>query len=290
MKKVKKTKMMNKILIAILFLFVFLSCTNSTKDNNTRVNQGKELRIVSLAASISDELVDLGLKNNIVGATSYCKVAQENKDLIIGSAIETNEEKIILLKPDIVCATSLTKQSTIDILKKNGLNVFMYDKAKSFDAISKNFLELGKKVHKLDLAKEIVNKAKAKIDSLKNLIPKVKNKPKILFQLGANPIATVIPGTYMDEFITLAGGVNLFYDMDKYIVSRESILLRNPDIIFITTMGTSGEAEKKNWLRYKELSAVKNDKIYLIDAGTASLPTVTNFVKTLEIMIKKMYF
>ena len=135
---------MNKILIAILLLFAFLSCTNSTKDNNTRVNQGKELRIVSLAASISDELVDLGLKNNIVGATSYCKVAQENKDLIIGSAIETNEEKIILLKPDIVCATSLTKQSTIDILKKNGINIFMYDKANSFDAISKNFLELGK--------------------------------------------------------------------------------------------------------------------------------------------------
>ncbi len=287
-KALKQTDNMKYIFNYIFLLFFVLSGCTHKNDNKQGNTAG--LKIVSLAASISDELVELGLKHNIVGATSYCKIAKDNKDLIVGSALETNEEKIILLKPHIVCATRLTKQSTIDILKKNGINVFVYNKANSFKSIANNFVNLGKKTGKEDKAKAIVKKAQTKIDSLTELISKQNKMPKILFQLGSNPIATVIPDTYMDELIRLSGGINLFYDMNKYIVSRESVLLRNPDFIFITTMGTSGDDERKTWQQYKDISAVKNNKIFLIDAGTASLPTVTNFVNTLEFMIKKMYF
>jgi len=283
--------MKRSLLLIILGILFFGACSDSkSKNNPEKTPNQKELRIISLASSISDELVELGLKKNIVGATSYCKVAQENKDLIIGSAIEINEEKILLLKPDMVFTTALTKQSTLEILKNNGIKTHMYKKASSFDAICENHLEMSKLVGKETLAKSIIKDAKFKIDSLKLIIPEQTELPKVFFQLGANPIATVIPKTYMNDFILISGGKNLFYDLDKYIVNRESVLLRNPDYIFITSMGIVGEEEKKNWMKYEDVSAVKNNKIFLIDSGIASSPTVTNFVKTIEIMVKNMYF
>lgn len=273
------------VLLGVLTCF---SCNNTVKPNKN--TDKTELRIISLAASISDELVELGMKKNIVGATSYCKVSKENKELIVGDALEINEEKILLLKPDIVIYTSLTKQSTIEILKKNGIKTFMYGKANSFDAICNNYLKLGEMVGKKALAKQIVENARKKIDSLKSIIPKLTKLPTIFFQLGANPIATVIPDTYMDEFIKFSGGKNIFYDIDKYIVSTESVLLRNPDYIFITSMGIIGSKEKENWEKYKDISAAKENRIFIIDSSIASSPTVTNFVKTVELMVKKMYF
>ena len=280
---------MIRIIFILIVLITIIGCNDSKPKVSLQKNY-KELRIISLASSISDELVELGLQNNIVGATSYCKITENNKELIIGSAIEVNEEKILLLKPDIVFTTTLTKQSTIDILKNNGIDVFIYSKASSFEAICNNFIELGKKVNLEKQAQNIVDDSREKIKTLKKSIPNQNSKLKMLFQLGVNPIATVIPNTYMNDFITFSECENIFYDLDKYVVSRESVLIRNPDVIFITTMGLIGAEEIENWNNYKELNAIKNAKIFLIESSLASSPTVTNFTKTLEIMIKKLYF
>lgn len=280
---------MTRFFYILIVLLVITGC-NDSKSKVSKQKDNKELRIVSLASSISDELVELGLQDNIVGATSYCKIAQDNKKLVIGSAIEVNEEKILLLKPDIVFTTTLTKPSTIQVLKNNGIDIFIYSKASSFEAICNNFSELGKQVNLENKAQDIINKSREKIKALRKSIPNQNSKLKMLFQLGASPIATVIPNTYMNDFITFSECENIFYDLDKYVVSRESVLIRNPDVIFITTMGLVGAEEIGNWNKYKELNAVKNTRIFLIDSNLASSPTVTNFTKTLEKMIKKLYF
>lgn len=272
-----------------MLFIIAVSCTNNkTKKVTTKSNS--ELRIISLTPSITEELVELGVKNNIVGATSYCRISKENQDLIIGSVIEVSEEKILLLKPDIVFTTSLTKQTTLDVLKNNGVNVKVLKKASSFEAICENYLEIGKFISKENDAITNIKKAKNKVDSLMISIPYREDKPKILFQISANPIGTVIPNTFMEDYITYLGGVNIFRDLDKYIVNRESVLIRNPDIIFIASMGFVGDQEKENWKKFKEVSAVQKDNIYLIDSNIASTPTVTNFTKTLELMLKKIYF
>ncbi len=280
-----------KVFVFALIALLFSACGNkkndSTNTNGTSTTTHK-LKIVSLVPSITKEIVRLGLKDNIIGATSYCDISKDNPELIVGSALEVNEEKIILLKPDIVFASTLVKDKSIAILKKNGIRVEYAGKYTSFDEICRNFEKLSTVLNRKNKALQIISKAKLKIDSLEQNIPDNKVGESIFFQLGANPIATVIPNTFMNDFISFSKCKNIFQDLDKLIVSRESVVLRNPDIIIISLMGGVGAQEKENWEKYKSINAVKNDRIFTVNS--ASTPTVKDFVDNLEIIIKKIYF
>jgi len=279
---------MKKIRIISLFVVVLLlvSCNNKYKQDH---NKGDEIRIVSLAPSISRELVDLGLKDNIVGATSYCDVSASNKDLIVGSAITVNIEKVLLLKPDIVFASGLTKDKTIHTLKENGVTVYKFGKMISFNYICENFIELSKFVNKENEARSIIKESKEKIDSLIASVPKQKDSLSIFFQVGSKPIFTVIPNTFMNDYITFAGCKNIVSDLTKPSINRETVINRNPDIIFIISMGIEGENEKGVWETYPDLNAAKNNKIFIIDADKAASPTVRSFTESFEIIINDIY-
>jgi len=245
------------------------------------------MRIISLVPSFTKDIERLGMKDHIVGATSYCEISKENKDLIVGSVIDVNEEKIMLLKPDVVLASGLVNERSIKILEKNGINVSYIDNNSSFKGLCEQFIHIGKVIGKEAYAKQLVQQAIFSIDSLKALVPHKEEKLKVFFQLGANPIAVVIPNTYMDDYITFAGCTNIFNDLDKIIVNRESVLLRNPDCIIISSMGIVGEQEKDIWAEYKDLSAVKNNKVFIVES--ASLPTVSDFVENFAYIINQIY-
>jgi iron complex transport system substrate-binding protein len=278
---------MNKIFLFIIAVIIVISCNNSSDKNKDVIENG--IRIVSLAPSITKELESLNMTENIVGATSYCDISKKNKELIVGTATEVNIEKILLLNPDIVIASGLTKQTTINTLKNNGIAVHFIKKLQSFDDICNQAIELGKLVGKANLALSIVSRSKQRVDSMQSLIPSRDNKLKVFFQIGAKPIFTVIPNTFMDDYIIFSGCENLAADLDKGTITRESVLRRNPDIIFIVTMGIVGNEEKKTWEGYAELNAVKSNKIFIIDSNIACTPTVLSFTETLEQVIKKIY-
>lgn len=278
---------MNKISLFIIAAILVISCNNSS-DNKKNVTKNG-IRIVSLAPSITKELESLNMTENIVGATSYCDISKKNKELIVGTATEVNIEKILLLNPDIVIALGLTKQTTINTLKNNGIAVHFIKKIQSFDDICNQAIELGKLVGKADLALSIVNRSRQKVDSLQSLIPSRHNKLKVFFQIGAKPIFTVIPNTFMNDYIIFSGCENLAADMKRGTITRESVLRRNPDVIFIVTMGIVCDEEVKTWESYTELNAVKRKKIFIIDSNIACTPTVLSFTETLEQIIKKIY-
>lgn len=276
-------------MIRILYLFVFLiiaSCNNSNYKYESE--QSNELRLVSLAPSITKELQSLGLEKNIVGATSYCSITEKNKDLIIGNALEVNIEKILLLKPDFVFVTDLTDNNTKNALKKNGIKIHHMPKITSYDDICEDFLKIGKLVNKEDIALKIIKESNNKIDSLKALITVQNPKLKIYMQIGANPLFTVIPNTFMNDYITFSGCENIAYDFDQGTITRESVLTRNPDVIFVVTMGVTGDEEKHVWESYPEINAAKNHKIFIIDSDLACNPTVTTFTQSLEQVIKRI--
>lgn len=286
-KNSKYKRLKYRIIGVIVIVLLFFSCEKKNYNNNQ--NNEKQIRIVSLAPSITSELVDLGLKDNIVGATSYCDITSNNKDLIVGSAISVNIEKVLLLKPNVVFTSGLTKDKTINTLKKNGVQVYKFGKMNSFDDICDHFLELSTYVHKKNEADLIIKTARVKVDSLKALVPKKKDSLSVFFQLGAKPVFTVIPNTFMNDYITFAGCKNIANDMTMGTINRETVLNRNPDIIFIISMGIIGEKEQEIWGTYPVLNATKNNKIFIIDANIAATPTVISFLKTFEIIINSIY-
>ncbi len=271
---------MRNVFLTILFIVLAVSCTLSLQKSKRGDTDG--VRIISLAPSITKEVEELGMAGNIVGATSYCDITKGNKELIIGDAINVNVEKVLLLKPDVILTTTLTKQSTIDLFRENGIKVDVIGKLDSFNDICRQFNELGKTLGCPDAANLIIDRTKSRIDSIRQTIPERVKGKKIFIQIGADPLFAVIPETFMDDYIKFADCENITIGFGKGTISRETILNRNPDVILIATMGIVATQEKNRWESFGSLNAVKDGKVFIIDANKACVPTVKNFEKAFE--------
>lgn len=238
-------------------------------------------RIVSLAPSLTKSLYYLGADDALVGHTVFCNIAKDDGKEIVASAIQVNVEKVITLKPDLVLVHSITRSQTIDLLKKAGLCVELFNTPRSYDEVCSQFIELGKIVGKEKVAQKIVSETTQQVDSIRNTY---KNEPlqKMLFQIGAKPLFTVLDNTYMADFITFSGGVNIAAGLTGGTITREFVLMKNPDAIIIVDMGITGEDEIKIWQNYPDLSAVKQDKIFFIESDMASTPNPPDFLMTMK--------
>jgi iron complex transport system substrate-binding protein len=245
-------------------------------------------RIVSLVPSITKQLYDLDIQYRIVGCTSYCKAKDLKGVEIVASAIQVSIEKTLMLKPDLVIISSLTNPKTVESLKKMGLRTIYFDAPKSFDDLCNQFIRLADVCDMRERAELIVRKQKLRLDKIISDIPK-SGKPVIFIQIGSNPLWTVIDNSFMGDYIRLLGGVNLAAGLKSGSINRESVLLKNPDIIFITSMGVATEQEKLTWLKYESLNAVKNNKIFILDADKTNAPTVIEFVDVVKQMKEDIY-
>ncbi len=245
-------------------------------------------RIVSLVPWVTKSLYLMGEQSRLVGCTSFCPVEASDQIEVVANAMNINIEKVLLLKPDVVIASSLIKPETIDNLKKLGLQVVYQAYPESFEEICTYFIQIGELVGQGAKARDLVDQQKNRLAKLKTSIPSGKN-PNVFIQIGAKPLFCAVPNTFMDDFIRFSGGKNVAAELKLGSVTREYVLKQNPDVIFIVTMGIVAEEEKETWLGYQSLSASKNKKIFILDADKTCSPTPILFVDALEEMIKLMY-
>lgn len=245
-------------------------------------------RVVSLAPSITKNIYYLNAQEQLIGCTSYCTLAKNDNKTVVASPVTINVEKVVGLKPDLVIATTITNPEYIELLRKFKIHVKVFTTPKSFNEICDQFIGIGQLLGKKQDAIEMVSIIKTKIDSIK-LLNKKNLQKRIFFQIGADPLFTVIPNTFMNDYIVFANAINIASDLTKGTISRERVINRKPDYIFIVTMGIIGKEEKKIWETYKELSAVRNNHVFIIDSDLACTPTPQTFLETMKIITNLIY-
>jgi iron complex transport system substrate-binding protein len=244
-------------------------------------------RIVSLAPSITENLYLVGAKNKLAGCTSYCTQAVKDGVPQVGSTIDFNIEKILLLKPDLVIAMQLTKPQDVEAMRKLGINVKVFSSPKNFNEICAQNLEIAMLTGNTTEAEKVIAKARHQVDSLKYEM-KSFSKKKVFFQLGANPLFAVLEHSFLNDYILFSNAENIVKGTKTGIISRESVLSKNPDVIFIATMGGYGAEEKKIWENYKGLKAASTKSIFLIESETSCSPTPENFAKAFADVVNCM--
>lgn len=108
----------------------------------------------------------------------------------------------------------------------------------------------------------------------------------MFFQIGVDPLFSVLSNTFMDDYINFLGAENIAKTLKRGSVSREFVIANNPDYIFIVTMGMVGNEEKEIWSRYSNLTASRKKQIHIIESDIACQPTPVTFVQTMEILEK----
>ena len=246
----------------------------------------KHKRIVSLAASITQNLYLLGANEDIVGCTRFCITEPTDSIPVVADAVSVNMEKIVALQPDIVLASGLTPPKVLEGFERMGIKTKRLNQPKNFEEICQQFITLGEISGKADKAEATVKECKARLENLKKGI-NFNNPPKVFMEIGCDPLFSALPGSFMHDYIQQTGGVNIAQDLDNAMVSKEFVLLQNPDIIFVVGMGIVGENEITKWKEIKSLNAVKNNKIFPLDQYICS-PTPVTFVETVEELIQLM--
>ena len=244
-------------------------------------------RIVSLAPSLTANLYYLESQDKLVGCTSYCEMAKPDQKPIVANAVQANMEKVIGLRPDLVLVTPLTEPETIEMIRKFGIHVEIFPSAATFEGICDQFRKLGKMVGQEERAAAVIEGTEYLVDSLKRECSWT--EPPLLFmQIGAKPLFTVFPGTFMHDYLTSVNGKNLAYDLKRGSITRETVVSRNPDVIFIVSMGNTGEEERNIWKSFGEVNAVRNNRIFLLDSNEAALPTPVTYANTLQQMVTQL--
>ncbi len=267
-----------KLSIFLLIIFLF-SCNLFAKYN----------RIISLAPSATESLYELGLYDNVIANTVYCSDGIVKKEKI-GTVTDPSIEKIISLNPDLIVATKEGNYKTvIDKLVRLKLTVYVMEPYSSFEDVCENFQKLADYTDKSDTAKQIITDVKKEILQLSEGTKKT-NKEKIFWEVGANPIFTVGSQSFVNEYNKYINGINVFENINMRYpnISAESVIEKNPDIILLVNMGDVSDQEIAKWNKYKNITAVKNNKIYLLEADDIFTPTPKKFLNGIKVLRNKL--
>ncbi len=241
-------------------------------------------RIVSLGPINTENVFLLGAGDRLVGDTVYCVRPEAARHKAkIGSVMLVSIEKIIALKPDIILATAMTSSEQVQKLRGLGYQVVRFRQPESFVGICRQFIALGKLLGLEKRAMAIVKQAKVKVAKIKRRTSGLSGQ-KVFLQVGTKPLFGAIPGSFINDFITLAGGVNIIADQSRGITKLEKVIARNPDVIIIAIMGSeTGIAgdEKRTWQKFTIVNAVRENRIFIINPDLACSPSPLTFVKTL---------
>ena len=234
-------------------------------------------RVIALAPSITEVIYSLGQEKRLVGATQYSTHPPEAEALPrIGSYIRLDIEKIVALKPDLCLATKDgNPKHIVDKIVSLGIPVYVIN-PRNLQQIMDTITRIGTLLHAERAAVELVADMEERIEQVQALVKKARNKPRVFFQIDAEPLFSAGNNTFIHELIELAGGINIAAGEDSYPrYSWEDILVLQPEIVLISSMagGLSPEYLIKSWKRWNQLSAVNNDQVYVVDAELFDRPT-----------------
>jgi len=234
-------------------------------------------RIVSVAPSVTEILFALGLGEKIVGVSTYCNYPPEAlKKEKVGGYITPSMEKIVALRPDLVIQTA-DGDLKPGVSRLAGLGIPVYiTNPRSIPDILNAVLKIGEATFSLPAAQDLVAAMRGKIRAVQDKVQGLP-RPRVLHTLSVDPLVSSGRGTFVNDLISMAGGENIAENTKgKHpLLSMEEVVVRDPQVIILSSMFSNDPmtAQKKWWNRYREISAVRTGRIYVIQADLILRPS-----------------
>ena len=234
------------------------------------------MRVIAFAPSVTEIVYALGQERRLVGAAAFSDYPDAAKSLPrIGSYVHLDIEKIVSLNPDLCIGIKEGNPlSVVDRLNRLNIPVYLVDPV-DFRTMMKSISDIGNLLGCLETANTLTSAMEVRIDAVRTRISGAKYRPGVFFQIGISPIVSAGNGTFIHELIELAGGRNLASGTFIYPrFSKEQVLTLMPEVIVICSMARQGQFEKvkSEWQKWQQLPAVRDNRIFIIDADIVNRP------------------
>ena len=226
------------------------------------------------------------------------------------SVYDIDEKKLKELQPDIiltqdqceVCAVSLkdVQEATNKFICKAKIISL---KPETLSDILDDIITIGIATNKVTESKKLVNSLKERIEKIKLKLIEEKMRaisehfflPRVCCIEWIEPLICV--GNWVPELVEIAGGINLIGENGKHSnkIDIREILKLQPDKIIISPCGFKIRQTQKDMHlltskpEWKQLKAVQNNEVYLVDGNSYFNRPSQRIVDTLEILAGIIY-
>ena len=236
-------------------------------------------RIVSLAPSNTELLFAAGAGDRVVGVTEYCdhppEAARKTK---IGGFSNPSLEQIVALQPDLVLAARFNPLDVLEGLRRLDIPVFALA-PKTLEEVLQTLRQIGRLSGQEEAAQKSEAALRARVEAVRKTVEDLSASARLRVLWGQlkAPMYTAGPGSFIDDLIRLAGGINIAADAGSGWpqIGLETLVDRNPQAIVVSS---GREQIEKDLVRlrqtsgWKTVDAIESGRVYHLDLNLLGRP------------------
>ncbi|HRX85815.1 MAG TPA: helical backbone metal receptor [Phycisphaerae bacterium] len=238
-------------------------------------------RIIANAPSNAEIVCALGACDRLVGVSAYVTYPDQTRELPkVGGLDDPDLEKILALRPDLVIQRGHNAH-VAGLCERHGIAMYE-DRTDSLATLYTTIRDLGGLLGEADKARALTDSIRGQLDDI--AAGAAQHRPRVLLALRSRdrltPLTTVGKPSYLHEVIEIAGGTNVFGDVDVAYpeVGLEEVIARQPDIIIEAMPGATLTPEEienivKQWDAVPAVPAIRNKAIHVLTADYVLTPS-----------------
>ena len=225
-------------------------------------------RIVALAPHIVETLYVAGAGKQIVGTVEYSDYPRSARSIRrIGNYSSFDLEALLALKPDLVIGWETgNSPSAIEKIRDLGIPVYL-SQSNRITQIGDEIETFGKLAGTERVAKPAADAFRKRLDRLEK---ENRGRPpvSVFYQISDAPLMTIGGKQIISNALSLCGGRNIFEQLAPMapIVSAESVIAANPEVIMTSGMEKINPAALDTWKKWPQLTATQRRNFFLIDS------------------------
>lgn len=241
------------------------------------------LRIVTIAPNAAEIIAALGEDHRLVGVSQFCIYPPELSKLPrVGGLFDPDLETILGLEPDLLVIRGRIPEVE-QLCKTVGIRLH-HDPTERFEDIYGAIRQLGAILEKPVAADRLIAGIRDRVSRVARGV-EGRARPRVFLAAARQPdsiarLSTAGGDTFVDEIITLAGGKNVFGDLEIAYpdVSLESVLAARPDVIIeampeIELTETLHQQIMGQWRRLDTIPAVRNGRVHVVTDDHLLIPS-----------------
>lgn len=219
------------------------------------------LRVVSLAPSLSEIVVELDSADLLVGVLDAGERPAEISNIpSVGRYGQLDMEQLLSLKPDLLLLwPGSVGPAQRDQLKRLGIPTFVAE-PHSLDQLSTQIEAIATQLGRPERGVKLATDLRQKLADLRQRYHR-EVPLRVFYQVWDKPLYTVGGGQIISDALEVCGARNVFSDLTLPApqVSVEAVLQRDPEVIL-----AGDQAQLKAWSAWPQVAAVKQQQLLLV--------------------------
>ena len=212
-------------------------------------------RILSLVPTVTQILVELGAGDALVGRTDYDTLPAVRELPSVGGGLQPNLELLLTIRPELVIrfggAQDPVTGTALDERDIPNITV----RPDRIEDVRTIVQQMGLIMGRQEAADSLVADLDRQLEDVRSRVAGA-DRPRVAYVLGGTPPWVAGPGTFIADLLDVAGGENVFKDLDGLYgpVSLEELVSRDV-ALFIVGRGTVVNSRLQNSASIAEVSS-----------------------------------